>query len=415
LSPSGKWIFSKDKFIADLSPLKKENMSFTGRKTSIYKNVLINDSDILSKLNQNKHATEVIVANDAQKMTREFWINNRHEPLSINENKVYAMIDTLKSMPLFQRYSNNFEFIFDGHRKFGKIEIGPWFKWFSGNQLEQVRMRFDIGTTAAFSKNLLLNGYLAYGFKDGLFKGKAAVNYKIKNHESWSLAASYTNDLDNGRIKYNDDDDATVDNLFSQLIRRQNIKQKFLGVEEYKFAVSKQLNNSISTLLNFSRTDYKTFGPLPTERIFGRKGRTEVINSELNLKLRFAPGEKQFETHRRTVHIRNVSMPVVELKYGIALPEVLKSEYSYHKLTANISKTFHIPRWGKIDAMVYGGKYFGDSIPFMILEIHPGNEIYYYNKQSFNLMNRFEYFSDSYAGLNMEYNFDKKLTNLLPF
>jgi len=30
LSPSGKWIFSKDKFIADLSPLKKEKLSFTG-------------------------------------------------------------------------------------------------------------------------------------------------------------------------------------------------------------------------------------------------------------------------------------------------------------------------------------------------------------------------------------------------
>ena len=51
----------------------------------------------------------------------------------------------------------------------------------------------------------------------------------------------------------------------------------------------------------------------------------------------------------------------------------------------------------------------------MLLEIHPGNEIYYYNKQSFNLMNRFEYFSDQYAGLNLEYNFEKKLINLVPF
>ena len=32
---------------------------------------------------------------------------------------------------------------------------------------------------------------------------------------------------------------------------------------------------------------------------------------------------------------------------------------------------------------------------------HPGNDIYYYNNSSFNLMNRFEYISDKYAGINV--------------
>jgi hypothetical protein len=66
--------------------------------------------------------------------------------------------------------------------------------------------------------------------------------------------------------------------------------------------------------------------------------------------------------------------------------------------------------------MVYGGKIItSDALPFMLLEIHPGNEIYYYNKQSFNLMNRFEYVSDYFAGINIEHNLEKKLLNLLPF
>ena len=69
---------------------------------------------------------------------------------------------------------------------------------------------------------------------------------------------------------------------------------------------------------------------------------------------------------------------------------------------------------GQINYAVYGGKVYGNEIPFMLLEIHPGNEIYYYNKQSFNLMNRFEYISDTYAGLNIEHNFEKKLLNVIP-
>ena len=73
-----------------------------------------------------------------------FWNEHRHEGLSKNEAKVYQMIDTLKHLPLFKKYANTLEFITDGHKKFGMIEIGPWFKWVSGNQLEKIRTRFDI-------------------------------------------------------------------------------------------------------------------------------------------------------------------------------------------------------------------------------------------------------------------------------
>jgi hypothetical protein len=41
----------------------------------------------------------------------------------------------------------------------------------------------------------------------------------------------------------------------------------------------------------------------------------------------------------------------------------------------------------------------------MLLEVAPGNEIYYYNKYAFNLMNRFEYLADRYAGFAIEHNF----------
>ena len=50
----------------------------------------------------------------------------------------------------------------------------------------------------------------------------------------------------------------------------------------------------------------------------------------------------------------------------------------------------------------------------MLLELHPGNEVYVYNKNGFNLMNRFEYYSDTYAGFQIEHNFEKKLINLIP-
>lgn len=407
-----KWVFAKDKFVADISPLKKDKFSFIGRKTSTYRNVQVNVPFITEKLSANKLKEEVIILPGAKNKK---FDTLRHEPLSLNENKVYAMIDTLKHMPLFQKYSNTLQFIFDGHKQLGKIEIGPWFKWLSGNQLEKVRMRFDIGTTSKFSEHLRLSGYLAYGFKDNRLKQKLSVDYKINHHESWRINATYLNDLDNGRIKYDEDDDATTDNLFSQLIRRNGIRQKFIGEEQIKFSVEKKINPIFSIRAGISNIAYQTYSPLPSQAFLSRLPNGKVINSEANIKFRYAPGEKEIERRRnKSIRIKS-NLPVFELKYSYAFPNLFRSQYQYHKLTASVSQSFRIPRWGKIDYMVYGGKYFGDSIPFMLLEVHPGNEIYYYNKQSFNLMNRFEYVSDAYAGFNIEYNFEKKLMNLIPF
>lgn len=407
------WMFAKDKFIADLSPFKKDKLSFTGRKTSTYKNVQFDLDSTVKILSTNKQKEEIIVLEDAREHDKQFWTEGRHEQLSINENKVYAMIDTLKQMPLFKKYSTNFMFLVDGHKKFGKIEIGPWYKWVSSNELEKLRLRFDLGTTADFSEHLRLNGYLAYGTGDGRLKGKAAFTYKLNHHETWSVGASYINDLDNGRIRFNDDDNVTIDNMFSRLLRRQGIKQKFIGVKEWRGFIAKDITKTFSAQFKFTRTIYNTYTPLPASNTFSLNGE-DIASSEFGLKFRYAPGEKKIATRNKSFRIKS-NLPVFEVELAAAVPGVLQSEYTYQKTTANISQTFRIPRWGQISYMGYAGKIFGNYIPFMMLEVHPGNEIYYYNKNSFNLMNRFEYVSDQFAGFNIEHNFEKKLLNLIPF
>ena len=200
--------------------------------------------------------------------------------------------------------------------------------------------------------------------------------------------------------------------MFSQIIRRPNIKQKFIGVNEIKFGVTKDLKNDISAQFTVSNTKFDTYQPLPTKKIFSYS-EDDIINTEFGFKIRYAPGEKKIISHRKTRKLRS-KLPVLELNYAIAVPNIFKSEYQYHKLNASISQTFRVPGWGQMNYMAYGGKTFGEKIPFMMLEVHPGNEIYYYNKNSFNLMNRFEYVSDQYYGLNFEHNIEKKIINYIP-
>lgn len=415
LMPDSAWMFAKDKTVVDFSPFRKDKLSFIARKTSTYKNVRVNDTAILKKLSGNSHKEEVIVSESAQEKDKQYWKEQRHEDLSLNEQKVYCMMDTIKTIPAFIQYTNILRFIFDGHLRYGSIEIGPWYKWFSGNQLERYRIRFDLGTTQQFSKNLRLHGYLAYGFKDARLKGRMDVTYHLPGNNGITLFNSYTHDLDNGRSRYNDED-ITTDNLFSQLIRRPGIPQKFLGIDEIKLAVTKEWKNKFSVQSFITRLEYETFNPLPaTNSLWNRLAQNHIVNTELGVKFRYAPGERILARHRKNLKLKS-GLPVFEFRSAWAVENMFKSDYKFLRLGFMVSQTTRIPRWGKLNYMFNAGKILTNGpIPFMLLEIHQGNEIYYYNKQSFNLMNRFEYMSDRYIRINLEHNLEKKFLNLLPF
>jgi hypothetical protein len=125
-------------------------------------------------------------------------------------------------------------------------------------------------------------------------------------------------------------------------------------------------------------------------------------------------GEKA-ETSRKEFRYRTNITPLFEFTYARGIPGIFGSMYQYDKIFGQVSQKIRVPRWGVVNYRVYAGKIAGGALPFMLLEIHPGNDIYYYTKHSFNLMNRFEYLSDRYAGFSVEHDCEKKLINLVPF
>jgi hypothetical protein len=409
---NGKIIFSKDRITVDLSPLPKDKLTFIVRKTNSYKDFTFDMDSVYKIIALNKKSNETVVEDDIYKKQNSFWNTVRHEALNKNEQHVFKMIDTLKSIPLFKEYTRNLEFLVDGYRKLGKIEIGPWYKWISGNQLEKIRLRFDIGTTNLFSKYLRLSGYLAYGIKDRTFKKRMAIEYKFPNSKGISAELSFLKDLDNGRVRFSEED-VTIDNIFSQVLRRRGIPQKFLGEEEFKLKVNKEWTSGLSNSITFSRVNYEPHTPLPIRSTLTNGHNLMIINSDVMYRIRYAPGERKILTNRKAIRFKG-NKPIYELRISQGLDGLLGGSYNYTKLHAGVSQKLRIPNFGVLTYNAYAGKVYGDSLPFMLLELHPGNEVYVYNKNGFNLMNRFEYYSDTYAGFQIEHNIEKKIINHIP-
>jgi hypothetical protein len=405
------WVFAKDQFIAEISPLKNDKLSLIARQTLLYQKVSLDPPGIVAILGKNTQPDQVVEGPGSRTQSLPFWESKRPEPLSANEQKVYRMSDTLRNLPAFQSYARTAELIIDGHKKFGKWELGPWYKWVSGNQHEKLRLRFDLATTPQFSKQLRLHGYLAYGTHDNAFKGQIDGRYRFPGDGGYTVQAAYWHDLDNGRLR-SEDEGVTADNLFSNLIRRPGIRQKFVQVDEIRTAVGKEWHTGFSIKAAFSRASYNTFNPLPPQKMISTNQR-DIISTEVGLRLRYAPGEKKLTTPRKDRRFAG-DHPVFDAGFTAGIPRIAGSQYAYQKANLAISQHLRLPGWGQLQYQLFGGKIWGKPLPFMLLEVHPGNETFYYARQYFNLMSRFEYVSDEYAGFMVEHHFDKKLLNWLP-
>lgn len=92
----------------------------------------------------------------------------------------------------------------------------------------------------------------------------------------------------------------------------------------------------------------------------------------------------------------------------------MNSSYNYKKLKVDVSDDIPIPPLGKLTYDFYAGKIFG-TLPYLLLEVHPGNEFYYYDPYAFNMMNRFEFLSDQWAGFNIEHEIGGGIFSFIPW
>lgn len=404
------WFLTRDKFVVDFSFSGEKVLAAIGKKNTTYRNIKINDQEITEVLATNKTPEDIIYPDSVHNKEETFWAEARHEPLSTNEAKLYQTIDTLLQMPSFQRTTKLIYFIGTGWYNIGKFEIGPWYNWMTYNQYEGFRTRFDLGTNKHFSKTMYLHGYAAYGFKDKELKYKLDGLFILNRNPRTQLYISHKYDLDRGQSYY---DEISQDNIFALAVRKDGVPIKFLMTRESEVNYHKEWVSGLGFDIN---TKHRQFIPkmnLPYQVYYHNLGSdSSISSSEVSLKLRYAYMEKFLEGDYFRYSLGS-KYPIVELKFTKGFKGVIGSQYEFEKLSLSVSDWTKISPFGEIYFNVFGGKTWG-KLPYMLLDIAPGNEIHYYNRYAFNLMNRFEYIHDQYAGINFEHNFGNSIFRFVP-
>ncbi|HTE27093.1 DUF5686 family protein [Flavitalea sp.] len=400
------WFLSRDKFVADLSALGEKSLSAIGRKTTTYDNVLVNNPKIVAELDKNTQIEETILPDSARNVSDSFWVQSRHEDLTKSEKALYQTIDTLLKMPSFKTLTRKVNFLTTGYLNIGNYQIGPWFNWITYNVQEGMRMRFDLGTNKHFSKKIILHTYLAYGFADEKFKYQLDGMYLFKCSPRTYIYASVKSDMDYGQFYY---DQLTQDNIFALAIRKNGVPIKFMSTNEQKVNVFKEWKSGFSIQVEGLHESYQPLQNLPPKTNY----EDDLITTEFSVKLRYAYLERYLESTFYRYSLGS-PLPILDLKYTRGIKDVFGSSFNYNKISGSVSDYSDIAPFGSLYYNVFAGRTFG-KLPYMLLDVAPGNEIYYYNKYAFNLMNRYEYIQDRYAGVNIEHNFGNGIFRVVPF
>jgi hypothetical protein len=400
------WMMTRDELIVDFIVSKKA-VGFYGRKTSTYRDFIINKprNDTFFK-----GMEDIIVSNSAGKKPEEYWTEARHVKLTKQEAEIYAMIDTLTEVPAFKSYVDILQLLVTGYKVWGKLEFGPYFNTYSFNQIEGHRFRLGLRTSNAFSTRLMLNAYLAYGTQDRNFKYGGGFKYFLSKNPRQSIDGSYKYDVEQLGISENA---WSQDNIISSVFRRTPF-DKLSGYEEFKVSYEREWFQGFSHKLGFMQKTIRPLGALKFNyNLNGVNTPIENIQvSEVNIFMRFAYKEKFVSGEFERMSL-GTKYPTIQLQYAYGIPNFLSSAYEYHKVKLNVKDKIRIGAVGMLDAMIEGGKIWG-ALPFPLLQLHNGNETYAYDISAFNLMNYYEFVSDEYATVSLTHHFNGFFLNKIP-
>ncbi|MBU2649288.1 MAG: hypothetical protein KKA81_00005, partial [Bacteroidetes bacterium] len=404
-----QWMITKDYIVVDFNVIEnsKRTVGFFGHRTTMYKDFVFNQPKEKQFYNV---PVDVVVKEDARSKDDEFWSDARHEDLSEKEEGIYEMVDSIKNVPLFRSYVDFFYMAFNGYLKWGNVEIGPYYKMASYNEIEGLRLRLGGRTSNKFSTKLMLTGHLAYGTADDQFKYNLGFLYLYSKNPRRGFSAEYTYDIEQLGSSINA---FSEDNLFSSFFRR-NPANKLSMVQEFDTYYEHEWFPGFSNTLNLIHRRVYPVGD--TRFVIYENGTTTVksslITSEVRLDTRFAYKEKFVMGEFERISL-GTNYPVLSLSYGYGIPGLLNGEYEYHRLQLGVRQWFNLFSFGWSKYIFETGRIWG-TLPYPLLKMLPGNETFLFDEYAYNLMNYYEFLTDAYISLYYTHHFDGLILNKIP-
>jgi len=409
----GIWIPEKQQTKIHLKPLNKIP-GMIGRKSSHFYDHLVIPANT-----ESMDERSLISSSEKLSMDEDYWLQERPEELSIKEQAIYTMIDSMENIKQYKTFSEVIKIIAAGTMELGPLEVGPYFSLTSNNVLEGQRFKIGAWTSSKFSRKVRLGGFIGYGLKDKRFKYGGDLKWILNKNPRMVIGASYKNDND---LNTDNDFEVGEGNMLASFLRR-DIAQKLILDKKTQLYFERFWNSGFYARILFMHYDMDPVGHLMADGsgfnfAYLDNGNvdsvadTTVTTAELKFKVKYTYKEKFLDTgfSRRSMGSK---YPSIGIEYAIGTKGIMGSEHDYHKLHLDMSHTARFSPFGEMELLLEAGKTFG-RVPFLLSNVHRGNETYFLMSNAFNTMNRYEFVSDQFVSLKLDHHFDGYILNKIP-
>ena len=413
------FLLKRDYIMTDFAISKKEDSKgIYGKRTTMFRNHVFDKErpeDFYKPDIQNTDP-EVYLKPD------EYWEENRFENLNKDEKGVYKMLDTLQTNRKFLQIYDLVQIIGSGYIPRGNFDIGPILSTIGYNEVEGLRLR--IGGRTYFGENdkWRVQGYTAYGFKDDKFKYGISGKWMVEPKSRLILSFGTRRDVEQIGASFTDSNDVMNRSFASSSLFTAGNNGKLTNVNLTSFSAQVepaknftiQAGLSYRTLISASEDfsmDYYTV--LPTVGNPLGEIQSRVKQSEVNLQLDYSFTRKTVGSgvERRTT---NRPYAVLFLNFSHGFKDVWDSDFDYNKVQLYYRQPLNMGGIGRLDVTTELGKTFGE-VPLALLSIVPGNQTYWSIPNTFNLLDFYEFQTDTYATIQLQHNFGGRIFSRIPF
>jgi hypothetical protein len=387
----------------DFQPRKKEASDF------VY--LLSKSTNFELQLNQpikiKNGAIAIEINKEAINRTDDFWNKYRKDSLDIRSQKTYAVLDSIAIKNQIERKIRIGRRLINGFFPAGPIDLDLR-KFFSFNNYEGFRIGIGGTTNDRFSKTIKVEGYSAYGTKDGSFKYSFGTGVQLGEQTNSWLGVSYTDDV-------------------------REIASTIFSIDKRGFKIYDPRPFNISTFYNFK--SWKAF--VETKIIPKTESVWEIATSKLEPKfnytfllngktyanytmttamvsLKWSPFSDYMQTPTGRVEVEK-RFPKFTFQFTKSVPKIASNDFDFGKIDVKTEYEKKHLNGQKTSILIQGGYAFGELPLTHLYSISPNNitketimqRITFAGKNSFETMFYNEFFSSEYIHFQLKHGFQK--------
>lgn len=408
---AGPWVPTQIRTLVDYTTITSKFVSMVVRTYNSNQNYVVNKPQ-----QKDFYETTTVYAEDALLKDTAWWRNNRPEALTKMESKTYDMIDTVRKIPFIKKGVNILYFLFTGYKDIGPVDVGHYVNVYGYNEYEGSRLQLGFKTNQKFSKNWIIRGYGAYGFRDNGFKYNLQLE-RIITRFPWSTAGiQHRDDIDQIGTSYGYIGGTNLgqspNNLYNTFSHIGNIS-KLIRKEESRIWYVREFTRGVTTTVTFQNIITTPLFPVYSTDQFHIFQQRKYSITEVLLDARLSAKERYVQNGNERISFGNRKSAVINVNFTVGLKNVLNGNFAYQKASISFSNRYRFATLGFSQVFIKAGKVFS-KVPYTLLEIPRGNQTYVYANNTFNQMSYFEFVCDQYVEAFWQHHFNGLFFNRIP-